>query len=1067
MNFLVKRGVIKSMSTTLDSSILYSNDVFKRYLMNVSTGIVWKNTTRATDNESTDLVDLYQAELFVVANRGLLNYDVVKAFPRAVLLNSAIPETYIEEYASDKTKIPEYLRPALIEEYTKALTSVDPTTGRPGYYNNITGEYEVIYNETNNYYRMLMGLPDIDDYDYIYNTDTRWSTTTPIHEMSYVDRIEMERDGILDELKAKYPTKEYIEHLGKKYIDPFTARIADRFEILYQNTSDSTTLNEDFNEAYTSARKMAIAIYYNNAMRKNNELYDNFIAMCILFMAIQQMQYKYLQVDITRDFYDTESLKMVYDSYSVPFYSEIPLEYHRKIVKNINNLISYKGSSQVFFDLFDIFDLGTMSIYSYFLTKTHILDENGVPLFNIKQDEDGNDMYDDEGNPILDESNYELNFSRIKLQNDPSLAISDEANRAEYESVTESDPYWIEDAELVEKLSNENFNYLESKYLGIQTVFDLMKITYENAYIFRMITDNKELTSKMSFRWSELGSTCNIFEMFIYLASLYCRYYGYEGVLTDKLPPIMDTLGYDFNQASELLKNRISMNSIIRENTELYNLMMNITFTNANSLNSAYDSIMSIRDIVVNGYTNATSINEFNAYRELYDALMISKEVTEVYTNPSTGELYDSFSDLLSATSPSLMQRYLLIEDSGLKNEIVLVVDALDDVISSLKYLSLSMGLDATTMIEPLFKILKFFKSAKAELVDCNIVYVISNRGLNFFKMMDAIQSASFSVKFDPDYKYSIDLIHILHDMVKHKNDVSKFTEKFLDPNSTSYLKEYIRKLDDDIVAASTIIDEILKDQTWYIDFIHQLQVKSEISSIMVMKDLETISLSSLDILEARYVDTIKDSISMLTDKIKTKDDGPSILYIVETLDYIDRIRTIITITNTRNSLMQSDSSFTDRFVIDEGSDNDDNLKIIQKLYDLVKVISERELYNYSNGSIDDNIYLNTNETSNMSIREMIDRLKLIVDYNIEQYDINMLSDDLYSLSISITNQDSMDIIDSVIITAINYVDPEMDSQIVADIITGWKTYSSKLDHPYMTDYLFEHDSEGNMQPVI
>ena len=39
---------------------------------------------------------------------------------------------------------------------------------------------------------------------------------------------------------------------------------------------------------------------------------------------------------------------------------------------------------------------------------------------------------------------------------------------------------------------------VQSKILeGIQAVFDLMKVTYENAYIFRMITDNREITDNL------------------------------------------------------------------------------------------------------------------------------------------------------------------------------------------------------------------------------------------------------------------------------------------------------------------------------------------------------------------------------------------------------------------------------------------------------------------------------------------------------------------------------------------------------------------------------------------
>lgn len=925
--FLQERGV--KMINSTQSNVLYSNEIFKQYLMQLSSGIVWKNSSRAIDNESTDLVDLYQTELFVVANRGLLNFDIVKAFPRSVLLNSAVTEIDLESYATDKRKIPVALRKTVVAEYEKALTSVNPISGRPGYFNTLTGKYETIYEENNNYYRMLMGLPDKNDNDYIYNTDPRWSTTIPIHELPYVDRIEMEREGILDKLIEKYPSKEYINYLGKRYINPFTARIADRFEILYHNESSSDVLNKDFIDSYNSARHLVLSVYYNNSFRKTNTLYDNFLAMCILFIALQGMQYKYLQVDITRDFYDTESLKLVYDSYGVPFYNEIPLEYHRKIVKNINKLISYKGSSQVFFDLFDIFDLGAMNIYSYFLTKTHIIDTNGIPLFNIKKDADGNEMYDDEGRPILDESNYNIQFSRVKIYDDPALAVSDETNNVEYESLTENDPYWIEDAELATKLAGENFNYLESKYIGIQTVFDLMKMTYENAYIFRLIIDNKELTSKMQFRWSEIGDTCTLFDIIIYLSAIYCLRFGYEGVISNKIPAIMDTLGYNFEKSRKVLQTRLLTDPIILENKQLTSLILDMDLVNLESVNDVYNDIVQIRDILIDGYTNAKNIDEYNAYRELYNSLMVSREITSVYTNPSTGEIYDTFVDILSNTSPILMQRYLLLNDSDLENEIILVTDHLASLIESLKYLSLSMGIGTGSMIEPLFKILKFFKSAKAELVNYNITYTISMRGLNFFKMLDKLMMIMNDLKISED-TYIVDIMNLIYTAIKHKRDIIQLTEETSDLRTKVYLKKYVHEITDMIMEVSAILDYIFKDEVWYIDFIHKIQTKINIASHLILDDISNTTLVSLDILEAKYKGLINDSIRTLTDYLIENPSTPNLHFFIEIVNSIDLIHLLIN--ESKDPTLRSEGVFIDNINQKINSDIDESLSTSDKL---------------------------------------------------------------------------------------------------------------------------------------
>lgn len=934
------------MANSTQSNVLYSNNIFKQYLMQLSTGIVWKDTSRANENETTDLAELYQAELFVVANRGLLNFDVVKSFPRAVLANASVTGANIEIYASDKRKIPEYLRDVILKEYIKVFTTVDPISGRPAYYNSINNRYEIIYDEPNNYYRMLMGLPDRGDTDYVYNTDLRWSTTTPIHEMTRVDRIEMERAGVLDELLKKYPSKGYIAHLGKKYVDPFIARIADRFEILYSEETTSDTLNKDFINSYNSARQMVLSVYYNNSLKKSNAIYDNFLAMCILFIALQVMQHKYLQVDITRDFYDTESLKLVYDSYGVPFFTEIPLDYHQRIVKNINKLISYKGSSKVFFDLFDIFDAGSMDIYSYFLTKTHIVDDRGIPSFIIKTDQDGNPMYNEEGDPILDESNYSIDFSRVKIYDDPALSIADENNHVEYETLTESDPYWIEDAELIAKLSNEDFNYLESKYIGIQTVYDLMKITYENAYIFRMIMDNKELTDTFQFRWTDIGLNVSIFDTFVYLSALYCRFYGYEGLISSKIPAVMDTLGYNFEKSISLLKKISHENSIIQHNSELMSLLTNLNLTNLNSIDTVYNNIEKIREIIIDGYINAKSIEEYEAYRDLYNSLMISKEISATYSN-SEGKVYETFTDMLSDNSPSLMQRYLLLEDNEVENEIIMVIDKIEEVILSIRYLVLSSGVVNHNMMEPLFKILNFFKSAKAELVDYNIVYTISMRGVNFFKMMGLVTL----IKHDSgttDEEYFIDIMHIIRNMMDHKYEIIKLREEVSDIYDRNYLKDYIDKLTDEIQYFTSFIESLWSEEIWYIDFIHAMESSTKVFSHLALCDDPDTDLTLLDILEARYKGIFTDNIMTLIDRLYESGKKPPLIYVVESMVLLDKIQDIIIIDLKRNHydeqsqrdlytsineyLVADNSEFMDIFKPKVGMNIDDNFNIFSKL---------------------------------------------------------------------------------------------------------------------------------------
>lgn len=895
------------------SNVSYSNEIFKQYLMQLSTGIIWKNTTLANILEPDDVISAYQTELFLVANRGLLNFSVVKSFPRVVLRNCGMPEVDIEMYASDKNTIPVAMRKIVADEYSKALCSKDPITGHYMYKDKVTDTYVQIYEEKNNYYRMLMGLPDINDIFYVYNTDPRWDTTTPIHELPLVDRIEMENAGVLDQYIAKYPEKKYLQFVGRKNIDFFTARIADRFEILYKNDSVSDVLNKDFLDTYNKCRYMVKSVYYNLSMTKNNQLYDNFMAMCILFMTLQYMQHKYLQVDITRDFYDVESLKLVYDSYSVPFYNEIPLDYHRKIVKNINKLISYKGSSKVFFDLFDIFDLGSMDIYSYFITKVHRLDSNGIPTFIPKKDEEGNILYDDGGNMILDPSNYTLQFSKVKIYDDPALSVSDKANDIEYEYLTVPDPYWIEDYDLQKKLSDESFNYLETKYIGIQTIFDLMRITYENAYIFRMITDNKDLTDKFIFRWTDIGIECSIFDLFIYLASLYCRYYHYEGIISDKIPAVMDTLGYDYENALSIISQRIG-NDYIQNNKRLIELIQNTKLTNLDSVNTNYNNILEIQKLIIEGYTNSKTKEEFYAYRDLYDALLTSREITATYTDPTDGEIFDTFTDVLAYYSPDLMQRYLLLSDEDIQDEMTVTIDQLEKLVPSLRYLPFSAGVSSSAMIESLFKILKFFKSAKAELIGYNITYKLTMRGVNFFKMMDDLYKVHTESKID-DRIMLYDLINSIKSLTRCVRDAQEMMLERISEHHKLKLKDYILSLVDSLKVLYWNVEQILRDDVYYIDFIKSIHETINIASISQITDKNELIMFKEIFHESRLT-KINDQILKLTDELKFLYDPEAKTYIDDKLTLYDKLKLVMDKIHIKNETFKSELTITDLLMI-------------------------------------------------------------------------------------------------------------------------------------------------------
>ena len=880
-------------------TVSYTNEAFKSYLMQLSKDIVWKNSSLAKLYESN--TDPYLVEIFVTANRGVLNFDVIRAFPRAVLRKIGIPEINIDQCASDKNQIPENMRSYAVQEYQEALCHINPVTGRLGY--ETPDGWVSIYEEQNDYYRMLNGLPGINEKEFVYNTDPRWPTDIPVHDLELVDRLEMEDAGVLNKLIKENPKAEYLKYCGSKMISIYKARVANRFEILWRNTVDSTTLEEDFDAVYDSCCNLVNSVYYSDAFRKTNSLYENFLAMSILFMTIQTMQYHYLSVDVIRDFYDTESLKYVYDSYSVPFYNEIPLEYHRKIVKNINKLIGYKGSSQVFFDLFDIFDTN-MNIYTYYLTKIHRFDEHGNPMFELKTDEDGNVIKDKNGNPVLSPDNYSIAFSKGEIYADPALSVADPVNYSDYNIITTADPYWIEDANTKKVLDDKVFNFNETKYIGVQTTFDLIKIAYENAYVFKMIMDNKTITDLLIIQWPDMGIEASLYEIFIYLAALVCRYHHYDGLLSDKLPYTAAVLGYDFKKSATIIKDTIDNNQYLKKNIDLKNKIRSMNITNTLSVDSTFSNMQEIESMLISGYLNATSVDEFNAYRDLYNTLMTSKIIDEVYTD-NNGNVAESFSDLLRAQSPDLYGRLIGLAEEEVKDELTVLIDKIEELLTSLKYSPHSLGIESSSLIENLFRILRFFKSAKAEIIGYNIIYQITMRGINFFKILDGYyRFIDKDIRIDTDTFYH-DFLMYIKNLLKFKRELTILKDNGSNMPQTynGYLTEKIDWTNDMLKLVGQMFPPMTDTQKYY-DFIIRFCTKVTLNELQESGD-------KLDITDQVFMkdfplDTFKDPFEFL-DRMIEKASIPYILVEMCMEDFIhyvhEKVVTILSLN--KENLMQ------------------------------------------------------------------------------------------------------------------------------------------------------------------
>lgn len=841
-----------------------SSDLFFDELLRVSSSIVWKNPTLALQYENEEYS--IEVEQYILARQGRLTFDTVHEFAEDVLRAVQLSEEEIINCQDDASQIPVHLRNRVME---------------------LQVEWQLEnYEEKNNYYRMLNGLPDLEDRSFFYNTEYPEisDSNTPLHELKSGAVQLLEANGYIGKLIKENPSKKYLSHLTTKKIDIYKARNSKEFSILWITESESDNMIEDFTDTYSEARGMIMAVFYQKIMSQSNTEYTGFVGMMILFQTIMLMQKKFLDADITRDFYDIESLRLVYDSYDIPFYQNMPLEYHKRIVKNVNILLSHKGSTRVFYDLFDIFGFNDIAMYSFYMMKSRRVGDDGKPL--IVKDENGN---------ILREEMYDISFSKVPLYGDPLIELRDSRNKIQYDELVANDQYWISDKDLLDKIFNEEFNYMESKYIGIQMTINLMQTLYETTYYLKMILDNRQTLSSTTIYNQAMHTDINLFDMIIYLSALITKKYGYEGNIPHDPHEIGSVMGFNFKLDLEVLKKNIKNDQYLKKDDRLYSMLKTMDVNSLASVKKVYTNITALRKYLVNKMNETKIPEEYWAYRELYDSIMYSEYTEETFMK-STGEIATSFADLLSDIKPILFSRYTSLKGTDLDNEIVSMLYLTKKSCNALKYIHYADSINSDTLIEYLFKLLDFFKSAKADLTGYEVIYSLVSNADNIIKLMCSINRIYDDYTKQPLYSIFDDIT----DMIAWIEDRMRLYTKYKTIDEIPYqfhtctVESIIEYLEDYILKCTEILYEIV-DSFHLIDWI---------------KDIKDITIFPND-LHLLYED-LKDRMSL-----KVFDEFPFLVDILRILDKIndrnvdDKIRFICKISMMYEIFKNGESSYS------------------------------------------------------------------------------------------------------------------------------------------------------------
>lgn len=623
------------------------------------------------------------------------------------------------------------------------------------------------YVERNNYYRMLNGQPDIDDTDSIYLSDAQYEQYSigeyssdgtfkpnrlPLHKIDPNVCKLMDSDGLLAKISESYPTKKYIQYLGEKRIDIVKARTADNYDLLYfPKDSLNDIFYSKFIYTYDECKEYFLTVIYNRHMSERYDRYDRYIGFSILTMTIQRMSVSLFENMIFRDFFDLDTIRLFLASYNVP-YAELGIVRLRTIAKNLNKLLLNKGTSQVIFDILSLIDIGNYSIYKYVLVKQHKLDANGKPIFKYKTEIDENG---DEVRVLDKEAMYDLYFNEIDIaSDDPDISADSGTYSSTYETFVADDPTWINDSDLLNKLLNDDINWINTKYMNIKMLYKFQDMMFESAYLFRMLVDKKSETSNISMTFDSISrNSVNLFDICILLMCLVCKLVNMKPNLLNTPSKLLAVKGFDFKIGFDKVRDELAKmsNKLTPDLNDFISEYIPTSVSNPSDVNNLYANIKDLSELLTAAMNETNDKDMYYLYKKMYDTVLVT-EVNNTLFNLPDGTTPSYYDEYLREYSPDVYEYYQQQTPETVPDSISYIVDKLSTAFSDIKYLRNMSSVDQKT-IENVIKLIKYFKSYTIDIKNMSVVYMMDSRYYNTIRLVEFIRMSGTAHMSEDDLK--------------------------------------------------------------------------------------------------------------------------------------------------------------------------------------------------------------------------------------------------------------------------------------------------------------------------
>lgn len=630
------------------------------------------------------------------------------------------------------------------------------------------------YIELNPYYRMLQGLPPIGDEglkasDYYVDINGTIDISKRLHELNDMEIDVLDKAGSLDRAYNEDPEhRGYILFLTRK-IDSYTARRAARFDPIYIPVIESTAIREMYIDKLEQNKAYTLKTIYSDAFKYNSDYYDNFICVFIVLITMIDIISRVQEFITKKEIFDIRSCKYLFQSFGVPYFEQIPLKYQINMVKNIHTLLKYKSTAKCMVDICTLFGYNNIKIFKYYLIKDRSIDIN-TKDFTFRPDENEN------GN---DDENFTLKFLKLPLEADLDEYIRVGTNYIDYDQITYSDPTWDGglDHEMVRQdILKEEFNYTRTKYISIDTVYDITKFAMQQAYFFGILYDNHYMEENVAIHipFISINKKFRVSDIFTLLTILTYKFNGIKDTIMDTHSKTLYVHGFNFkadlaelstylkNTADNLIKDGYMVGSVA-DAWDCLNKFINPEepLPSFNQMMDMFVNNFKIRDLLVAGMEHADNLRIFLIFKKLYDTLMITELNMDYYMNPETGDYYrdnegdPTYTEFLRHREPALYNALLQLDDfeddesktQYIANFIDNIVSVLELYIDTKEFEGIFSNLTATSseaVKQYIATVINFYKSYKVDFLGLNTVYYIDDKLDGIIRIIDDIMHIDY-----------------------------------------------------------------------------------------------------------------------------------------------------------------------------------------------------------------------------------------------------------------------------------------------------------------------------------